>query len=62
MVLLENGSVGVKLEVEVRGPRTRYSLEVSRTTREQRDWAAQSLIAIADLLAGRLARERSRDC
>ncbi len=54
MVLLDDRSKGVRLELEQRGRVTRFVLELSGATREERERAAVSLRVFAELLALRL--------
>lgn len=59
MVLMDDRSKGVRLELEQRGRLTRFSLELSSATREEREAAAVSLRVFSELLALRLAHRRA---
>lgn len=54
MVLLDDRSKGVRLELEQRGRLTRLTLELSSASREEREAAAVSLRVFSELLALRL--------
>lgn len=59
MVLVKHEEAGVVLDLEVRGRKARFVLEVVSAPREQRDFAATSLAVFADLLAARISRPRA---
>jgi hypothetical protein len=61
MVLVDDRSKGVRLEVEQRGRLTRLTLELTNAQREQREGAAVSLKVFAEMLALRLPG-RSAGC
>lgn len=54
MVLLDDRSKGVRLELEQRGRSTRLTLVLSSVSREEREFAGVSLRVFAELLALRL--------
>lgn len=56
MVLHQDRVRGVSAQVEVRGPRTRYTIEFTRLSRADREQANRRVAAFADALARNLWR------